>query len=144
MVAIEELAHRAAIDPRIRAEALDAAAGTLWLNQSAQAVALMRWVQSHVAYTLDPDGWDVYQDHTLTLATMRGDCAAQTVLLLGLLRSIGIEAWALYADHGAGIDHVLVRAYTNDRGALDLDPIAYWRLPGEPGDAMVYEFRPDR
>lgn len=142
MAAIEQLAARAAADPAVRALALDVTRGRAWTDQAGAALALLTWVQTSVRYRNDPAGIDVYQDHTYTIAYREGDCAAQTVLLLGLLRAAGIESYATFVDYGGGIEHVLVTAYPTDGAPIYLDPIAYWHYPGSTAAGTFTEYRP--
>lgn len=140
MAAIEELMARAAADPGIRALAIQQTRGRQWSDQLGAAHDLLGFVQTRVRYREDPAGLDFYQDASYTLQRGEGDCAAQTVLLGGLLRSIGIPAYATFADYGAGVEHVFVTAFPGNGPGIPLDPIAYWHYPGstQAGTFTVY------
>lgn len=88
----------------------------------AHALALARWVQTHITYVNELP--EVFQTPLATLDTRYGDCDDQAVLLASLLESIGIPAYLFSVGWDAPpapeLQHIYVVADVGPPGGLDL------------------------
>lgn len=98
-------------------------------DPGARLVAAARWVQDEIRYYAIALGPHSHEPHDLaTIARRRyGDCKDKTRLLVGLLGTLGIEAWPAFADVDQGdrlaewqpspyaFDHVVTVARLGDR-----------------------------
>jgi len=134
-----------------------------------QAAAALRLVQDNVRYVYlgINDGGYVPAAADVTWARRFGDCKGKTVLLIGLLKALGIDAQpALVNSHGGDgldaflpsmllFDHVLVRAQiggqtywldgtrTGDRTLEAVDtPNFDWALPLQPAGSKLQRLLP--
>jgi tetratricopeptide (TPR) repeat protein len=138
-------------------------------DPKARAAAALRLVQNKVRYVYlgMNNGGYVPADADITWSRRFGDCKGKTVLLLGILHELGIDAEAALVDTESGdgldqrlpfvgsFDHVIVRTAidgkiywldgtrTGDRGLDDLSiPAFEWALPVRTAGATLEKLAP--
>ena len=91
----------AAEQPHIRQLAIDEVANCAELERDCEIFHLLNYVSKEVKYVNDPlTPFDNIQSVDTTLSQMAGDCEDQTLLLMALLESIGIDSViAFTANH---------------------------------------------
>lgn len=101
---------------------------------------IYHYILRHYAYVLDPHRWQSVEE---TISTQKGDCKSLSLLLMSLLTSAGLEAYA-----GISNGHMWVVAYENNRWHVlepDQNPDRK-KIYGIPGfyDDPLYKIYPDR
>lgn len=87
---LRQMAESAGRDPRLRLQAVNIlrAAGAESRDYTAQADALLAWVQDHIYYVNEPG--EQLQDPLYTLTHRFGDCDDASVLLMSFYEAIGL------------------------------------------------------
>lgn len=113
-------------DDRIRSLAEQLVSGCAPRDGACEVRQLFEFARDGIRYLEDPPDTERIADAWRTYGKRSGDCVDKCILLATLLGSIGYRsefiAQSWDGDLENGFDHVRLRVYLQDGGAVDLDP----------------------
>jgi transglutaminase-like putative cysteine protease len=129
-------------DPDIRAKAASIVETLPGKAFAGEVVMLFYWVQQNVRFIMDTTGIEVLQTPAETLRARQGDCDDLSLLLSGLLESIGHRtAFRAVGFTPDSLTHVYVLTYLQ-QAWWPLDPSVPeppgWEPPGVRKSLLIY------